>query len=226
MFANIHGHSAWPEQLTAGLQALALTLSAAQSEQLLAYLALLNKWNRAYNLTAIRDPAQMVRRQLLDSLAIVDRVDAGPVLDVGTGAGLPGIPLAICRPELVFTLLDTNGKKTRFVQQVVAELGLANVEVIKSRVEALVRPGYYARITSRAFATLVDMVKDTRHLLAPDGIWLAMKGAAPTAETGELPAGLDAVIEALRVPGESGSRHLVLIQQSAGRNRPQIRGGS
>jgi 16S rRNA (guanine527-N7)-methyltransferase len=216
MSSNMYVHPHWPGQLSAGMQTLGLTLSAEQSGQLLDYLALLNKWNRVYNLTAIRDPAQMVRRQLLDSLAIVERVDAGPVLDVGTGAGLPGIPLAIIRPGLAFTLLDTNGKKTRFVQQAVAEIGVANVEVIKSRVEALPRPGHYARITSRAFATLADMVKATAHLLAADGVWLAMKGAAPTAETRDLPPGLDTTIETLRVPGESGSRHLAVIRQRHG----------
>lgn len=191
-----------------------LALDDAQRERLLAYLALLARWNRAYNLTAVRDPAQMVRRQLLDSLSILPWVDAGPVLDVGTGAGLPGIPLAIARADLPFVLLDTNGKKTRFVQQAVGELGLDNVEVVRARAESLQRPAQFARICSRAFATLADMVAATRGLLADDGSWLAMKGAAPHAELRDLPTGLVARVEALHVPGEVGARHLVVICRS------------
>lgn len=193
---------------------MVLGLDGACRERLLAYLDLLSKWNRTYNLTAVRDPNVMVRRQLLDSLSILPWVDRGPVVDVGTGAGLPGIPLAIARPDLDFTLLDTNGKKTRFVQQAVNELGLANVEVVKSRVESLRPRAPFARITARAFATLADIVAGSAHLLADDGCWLAMKGAAPHAEIRDLPPGFDAAIEELRVPGEIGARHLVIIRQS------------
>jgi 16S rRNA (guanine527-N7)-methyltransferase len=191
---------------------MAQPLPEAQQALLLNYLSLLDKWNRVFNLTAVRDPAIMVRRQLLDSLSILPWVDQGPVLDVGSGAGLPGIPLAIARPELTFSLLDTNGKKARFLQQAAAELGLANVEILKARVEALERPRQYARITSRAFATLADMVAGSRQLLAADGCWLAMKGAAPESEIGDLPVDTDAVIETLKVPGESGARHLAVIR--------------
>ena len=203
----------WPRQLEHGLSAMHLSLSEPQRESLLGYLGLLARWNRTYNLTAVRDPAEMVRRQLLDSLSILPWVTRGPVLDVGTGAGLPGIPLAIARPDLNFSLLDTNGKKTRFVQQAVGELGLANIEVIKSRVEALARNGHYALITSRAFATLADMRQTTAHLLAAGGCWLAMKGADPRAEVGDLPPGDTVEVTQLQVPGEAARRHLVVMRR-------------
>lgn len=206
-------HLDWPQQLADGLAAMSLALDAGQQVSLLGYLELLQRWNKVYNLTAVRDPAVMVRRQLLDSLSIVPWVDAGPVLDIGTGAGLPGIPLAIACPQRAFSLLDSNGKKTRFVQQAAAELGLDNVEVIKGRVEGLDRRGHYARITSRAFATLADMIAGSNPLLAPGGRWLAMKGAAPLAEIRELPNGLRTEIVELEVPGEVGHRHLVLIDR-------------
>jgi 16S rRNA (guanine527-N7)-methyltransferase len=207
-------HDALAEDLALGIAGMQLTLSGGQQETLLAYLDLLNKWNRVYNLTAIRDPRDMVRRQLLDSLSILPWVDSGPVLDVGTGAGLPGIPLAIARPQLPFSLLDTNGKKTRFVQQAVGELGLGNVEVIKSRVETLERPQHYALILSRAFATLADMVAGSDALLAPGGCWLAMKGAAPHAEIRDLLPGLQTEVHALQVPGEIARRHLVTLRRA------------
>jgi len=213
MMTMVEIHPDWRQQLDEGLAALALPLGTSQRELLLGYLGLLNKWNRSYNLTAVRDHKVMVRRQLLDSLSISTWVDLTPVLDVGTGAGLPGIPLAIAHPELNFTLLDSNGKKTRFVKQAVGELGLANVEVIKGRVEQLDRPGHYARITSRAFANLADMVSLTRGLLAPEGFWLAMKGTEPELERDALPAGLEVTMVALRVPGEPGQRHLAILRR-------------
>lgn len=206
-------HEDWPAQLDNGLTAMGLALRPEQREAMLAYLGLLAKWNRAFNLTAVRDPASMVRRQLLDSLSILHWTDCGPVLDVGTGAGLPGIPLAIARPDLRFSLLDTNGKKTRFVQQAVGELGLANVEVIRHRVEQLDRPGHYVRILSRAFATLAEMVAGTAGLLAADGCWLAMKGVVPDGEIAGLPADLVAEVKALNVPGEEAERHLVILRR-------------
>jgi 16S rRNA (guanine527-N7)-methyltransferase len=208
-------HPDWAPQLDSGLAAMALTLGATQREALLGYLGLLAKWNRAYNLTAVRDPAVMVPRQLLDSLSILPWVDAGPVLDVGTGAGLPGIPLAIARPRLNFSLLDSNAKKTRFVRQVVGELGLTNVEVIRGRAERLARPAHYARITSRAFASLVDMLAATETLLAPQGCWLAMKGTDPQGELAALPAGISGEVTALHVPGEAAARHLVVLRRAA-----------
>ena len=206
-------HADWRRQLDRGLAEMQLPVSRGQQDQLLGYLGLLARWNRSYNLTAVRDPDVMVRRQLLDSLSILPWLDRGPVLDVGTGAGLPGVPLSIVRSELNFSLLDSNGKKTRFVSQVAAELGLANVEVIRRRAEQLERPQHYACITSRAFATLADMVEKTAHLLAPDGCWLAMKGTQPNKEQAELPPGLAVKTVALQVPGEVGQRHLVILRR-------------
>lgn len=203
----------WRKQLRQGLAEMGLSLGERQQEALLGYLGLLTKWNRSYNLTAVRDPDVMVRRQLLDSLSILPWVEQGPVLDVGTGAGLPGIPLAIAQSELNFSLLDTNIKKTRFVQQAVGELGLTNVEVIKTRVEQLDRPGHYATITSRAFANLAEMVWATETLLAPSGCWLAMKGALPQDEIAQLPPGVTAESEPLLVPGEPGRRHLLILRR-------------
>ena len=213
MTTLIEIHADWPRQLDHGLADLGIELSAGQREALIAYLALLARWNRTYNLSAVRDPQLMVRRHLLDSLAILPWVDRGPVLDIGTGAGLPGVPLAIARPALNFSLLDSNSKKTRFVQQAVGELGLANVEVIRSRVEQLDRPGHYALITSRAFASLAGMVAGSERLLARRGFWLAMKGADPQAEIAALPPGLSAEVLPLRVPGEPGARHLVKLRR-------------
>jgi 16S rRNA (guanine527-N7)-methyltransferase len=212
MNTQIEIDEGWSTELEQGLIDLGLSLSASQRLGLLAYLGLLRKWNRTFNLTAIRDPAVMVRRQLLDSLSIAPWLTRGPVLDVGTGAGLPGIPLAIALPRLSFSLLDTNSKKTRFVQQATGELGLANVEVLKTRVEQLQRPGHYAAITSRAFASLADMVAKTAALLATDGSWLAMKGTDPADELAALPAGLSVEVVPLEVPGEQGQRHLVIIR--------------
>ena len=213
MVTLVEIHPDWRQQLDRGLAELKLQLGKGQGDQLLAYLGLLARWNRSYNLTAVRDPAIMVRRQLLDSLSILPWVDQGPVLDVGTGAGLPGIPLAIARPDQNFSLLDSNGKKTRFVTQVVGELGLANVEVIRSRVEQLDRPQHYARIISRAFATLAEMVEKTAPLLAPEGCWLGMKGTEPETERFDLSEGLRVKTVALQVPGERGQRNLVILRR-------------
>lgn len=201
--------------LDQGLLKLAIDLDPLQRERLLAFIALLQQWNRAFNLTAVRDPLAMVSRHLLDSLSIWPWVDQGPVLDVGTGPGLPGIPLAVARPGLPFSLIDSNRKKTRFVQQAVAELGLDNVEVLNARVESLDRPGHYARITSRAFAALGDMVIASRPLLAAGGAWLAMKGQVDNAELDTLPAGLRYEVLSLPVVGPAATRHLVRVSRAA-----------
>lgn len=198
----------WKQQLSDGLSKMGIQVSEPQQQHLLDYLALMVKWNKVYNLTAIRDPDEMVSRQLLDSLSILPWVSGKRILDVGTGAGLPGIPLAIALPESDFTLLDSNGKKTRFVQQAVAELGLQNVRVLHARVEALGQEAGFDVITSRAFASLQDFVSLTKYLLAEDGVWLAMKGQADR-EEGELPAGLEITIHRLSVPGCQAERHLV-----------------
>ncbi len=199
--------------LGAGLEALGIGLAPAARERLLDYLALLARWNRAYNLTAVRDPAAMVRLHLLDSLAILPETGEGRLLDVGAGAGLPGIPLAIARPALAVTLLDTNGKKTRFMGHVVRSLGLANCEVVQSRVEAFEPPACFDTVVSRAFSSLAQMLEWSGHLACRSGKLLAMKGKYPAEELAELPDGyrLEAV-RALDVPGLDSSRHLVILR--------------
>jgi len=202
----------WNSQLDTGLQQMGLELSQAQQQKLLKYLALLMKWNRAYNLTAIRDPEEMVSRQLLDSLSILPLIHGRRILDVGTGAGLPGIPLAICLPDVSFTLLDSNGKKIRFVQQVKLELGLDNVEVQHSRVEQLDNVMGFDTITSRAFAALPKIVALTTGLMADQGILLAMKGTVPQEEVAELrQTGAEVEITRLEVPQSGGERHAIIV---------------
>jgi 16S rRNA (guanine527-N7)-methyltransferase len=179
-------------------------------ERLLAYLALLVKWNAAYNLTAVRQPEQMLVKHLLDSLSILPRMKGGTLIDVGTGAGLPGLVLAIARPGLKVTLLDSNGKKVRFLRQVIAELQIANAEAVQSRVEAF--DGKFAVVTSRAFATLADMIEWSAHLLEEGGEFLAMKGVRPDEEVAALPPGFKADgVLALEVPFLGEERHLVRI---------------
>lgn len=204
-------------RLESGLSALDLELSQAACDRLLAYLALLHKWNRAYNLTAVRDPLQMIGLHLLDSLAVLPHVRGPRVLDVGTGAGLPGIPLAVARPDWALTLLDSNGKKTRFVTQAAIELGLNNLTVVHSRVEEYVSERGFDTVVSRAFASLGEMLEATRHLLAPQGRLLAMKGAYPTAELAALPQGVVVeAVERLAVPGVDAARHVVLLTAGTG----------
>lgn len=200
------------EQLKRGIEALNLSLPESAIDQLLQYLALLQKWNRAYNLTAVRDPAQMISRHLLDSLAVVPFVRGALIADVGTGAGLPGIPLAIALPDKQFDLIDSNGKKIRFVTQAIAELKLSNARAIQCRVETLQTPQKYHNVLSRAFASLQDMAEGCAHLLAPQGTLLALKGAYPDEELHALPERY--TVEAchvLNVPGEIGQRHLIEI---------------
>jgi len=205
----------WGRQLDQGLQALELDLDTSSRQRLLAYLALLHKWNRAYNLTAVRDPDEMVSRHLLDSLSILPWVRGPRVLDVGTGAGLPGIPLAIACPDSDFVLLDSNGKKTRFVQHAVIDLGLDNVAVVQERVERLVDPDGFHTITSRAFADLHQMLRLTQHLHAPGGCWAAMKAGLEELQREPLPPGLAAEVIPLRVPGIAGQRHLVRVCEAS-----------
>jgi 16S rRNA (guanine527-N7)-methyltransferase len=197
--------------LAAGLADLGLNVPDSAQQQLLAFRDLLLKWNKTYNLTALRDPAQAISHHLLDSLAILPQLDGGNLLDVGSGGGLPGIPLAIARPELQICMVDTVQKKTTFLQQAVIELGLKNVTVNHARVEEM--QGQYAQITSRAFAELGLFVSLTRHLLAPNGRWLAMKGIRPDDELKGLSA--DIVVEAiipLTVPGLGAERHLIILK--------------
>jgi 16S rRNA (guanine527-N7)-methyltransferase len=205
------------EELAQGAIELGVKVSALQQEQLLAYLALLIKWNKAYNLTAVRDPDEMVSRHLLDSLSVQPYVaEAGDNwLDVGSGGGMPGIPLAILFPERQFTLLDSNGKKTRFLTQVKLELKLTNLEVIHSRVEAFKPQQAFSGIVSRAFSSLEDFANWTRHLGDGQSQWLAMKGVHPDDELQALPADFRlAATHVLKVPGCQGQRHLLILRRS------------
>ena len=197
--------------LAAGLTALGIALPEAAQLKLLAFRDLLLKWNRTYNLTALRDPQQAISHHLLDALAILPHVGTSPLLDVGSGGGLPGIPLAIARPDLAVTLVDTVQKKAAFLQQVAIELELKNVAVHHARVEEM--RGQYAQISSRAFAELALFVSLTRHQLAPGGRWLAMKGVRPDAEIAVLPANckVEAMIR-LAVPGLDAERHLIILK--------------
>lgn len=201
------------DNLAKGLAILSLDLNDHVQHQLIDYLHLLTKWNRVYNLTAVRQPEQIVTRHLLDSLVIGPYLQGPRILDVGTGAGLPGIPLALAYPDCHFTLLDSNGKKIRFVTQAVAELGLANVDVVQSRVEAYQPVRRFDTITARAYSSIEELVKQTASLLADEGQYLIMKGAYPLAEVEALPAGyyLEA-IEQLQVPNLDAERHLLVVR--------------
>jgi 16S rRNA (guanine527-N7)-methyltransferase len=202
-----------PAQLAAGIAALGLALPEGAEARLLDYLALLDKWNRVYNLTAVRETERMVSHHLLDSLAAVPFFQAGTVLDVGSGGGLPGIPLAIARPELQVTLIDSIAKKTAFLLQAKAELGLANLTVVTSRVEDYRPEAGFDVITSRAFSDLREFVTLTRHLLKPGGHWLAMKGLMPHEEIASLPDWVRvSANHALLVPGLDASRHLIVLE--------------
>ena len=204
------------EELIKGAQQLNVALSEQQQEQLLAYLGLLIKWNKAYNLTAVRNPAEMVSRHLLDSLSVVEYVQlhGDKWLDVGSGGGMPGVPLAILFPERKFTLLDSNGKKTRFLTQVKLELKLANLEVIHSRVEAYIPEQAFSGIISRAFSSLEDFTNWTRHLGDLHSHWLAMKGVHPDDELQALAEDFRlASCQILKVPGCQGQRHLLILQR-------------
>ncbi|KGM55042.1 ribosomal RNA small subunit methyltransferase G [Lysobacter arseniciresistens ZS79] len=208
--------------LAAGLDTLGL--DRALAGPLLDYLALLLRWNRTYNLTAVRDPLEMVDKHLLDSLAMHPFVAGiaaagGTLADLGTGAGLPGIPLAIARPGLRVTLVESNGKKARFMREAIRRLSLADVRVAQSRIEALDEPGRYDAITARALATLPLIVELGGHLLRPGGRLLAMKGVYPADEIAALPAGWT-MLEShpLRVPGLAAERHLVVVGRNDDRD--------
>lgn len=200
------------EQLAAGLLELRIDLAPAVRERLLAYAALLYKWNRTYSLTALREQDKAVSHHLLDSLAALPFVPDGALLDVGSGGGMPGIPLAIARPELRVTLIDSNSKKTAFLQQAAIELALPNISVHCGRVEQYHPQDRFSAITSRAFSELADFVGLTRHLLADGGSWLALKGLWPHDEIARLPSAIvvDAV-HRLAVPGVDAERHLVVM---------------
>ena len=207
-----HANRGVVARLDEGLEGLGIAVDAEQRRRLLGLVGLLHKWNRAYNLTAIRSPEEMVSRHLLDSAAVLPFVTASQLLDVGAGPGFPGLVLAILRPELAVTLLDSNGKKVRFQRQAVMELGLTNVTPVQARVETFEEP--FDQVISRAFASLGDFVSLTLPLVAPGGQWLAMKGPAVDDELGGVPEGVVPVARhALEVPFEVGSRLLVVLER-------------
>ncbi|WP_137936470.1 16S rRNA (guanine(527)-N(7))-methyltransferase RsmG [Chitinivorax sp. B] len=201
------------DQLAQGIAELGLELSEDVQRKLLDYLALLEKWNKVYALTAIRDHARMVSHHLLDCLAALPYVRAKNVLDVGSGGGQPGIVWAIARPDWSLTLLDSNHKKTTFLRQAVIDLGLNNVTVVTGRVEALTVEEPFDVITSRAFSDLNDFIRLSRALVADDGCWIAMKGVHPYEEIALLPK--DIILKnvtPLHIPGLDAERHLVIMQ--------------
>ena len=196
--------------LVDGIAALNLSVDEQKIAQLLAFIKLIEKWNKAYNLTAIKDKQDMVRLHLLDSLTVIPYLEGRRIIDIGTGAGLPGIPLAICFPHIAFTLLDSNAKKTRFVQQAVLELKLANVHVCHSRVEDYQPGQHFSTILTRAFAELSEIVESTQHLLTVNGKMLAMKGRCTDAELAQVKA--KKIVIPVQVPGFEAERSLVCIQ--------------
>lgn len=201
-------------ELTAGLDRLGLEPVAGRCERLLDFIELLLRWNRAYNLTAVTDPREMVTRHLLDSLAVAPWLTGQRILDLGSGAGLPAIPLAVWFPERDFHLLDSNGKKIRFLFQAKTALGLANVSVHQARVESFQDPAGFDCITSRAFASLAEMIRVSAHLLAPGGCFLAMKGRlAPDELAGVVTPYTVASLIDLDIPGLNAERRLVRIVQ-------------
>ncbi|MDO6562384.1 16S rRNA (guanine(527)-N(7))-methyltransferase RsmG [Amphritea sp. 1_MG-2023] len=193
-------------------QQIDIKLSDEQYDQLLKYHALLIKWNKAFNLTAVRSPEEMISRHLIDSLSVLPYIEVERLIDVGSGPGLPGIPLAICRPDLPITLLDSNIKKSRFQFQAKAELGLDNIDVIHDRVEKYTPDVLFDGVISRAFASLQDMLHWTSHLCAEEGVFLAMKGMYPTEEIELLPESINLRQSVrLNVPGTDGERHLLML---------------
>lgn len=210
-------HDALATVLRDGIQEMGLDVTSEQQGKLMGYLQLMNKWNAVYNLTSLRDPRQMVTHHLLDSLAAVPAfAGARNVLDVGAGGGLPGIVLAITRPDMLVAMIDTVHKKTAFLTQVKAELGLSNVSVHTMKVQDLSVSDKFDVITSRAFADLSDFVNWSGHLLAEGGRFIALKGVAPSDERERLPQDWTVVdLQPLQVPRLEAERHLVFIERSA-----------
>ncbi len=193
-----------------GCIALKLEVSEDKTTKLLNFIDLIEKWNKAYNLTAIKSKQDIVALHLLDSLTVLPYRHGERIIDVGTGAGLPGIPLAICLPELSFTLLDSNAKKTRFVQQVALELKLSNVQIIHSRAEDYQPDNLFSTVLTRAFAELPDIIASTRHLLAENGTMIAMKGHCTESELAKV--NLSNSVIPVRIPGVEAERNLILIK--------------
>lgn len=197
-------------KLEAGLAQANINLSASVQQNLLDYLALVQKWNKVHNLTAVRDPEEMVTLHLLDSLSVLPHIKSKRLLDVGSGAGLPGIPLALCLPDLQVTVMDSSHKKASFMSQAKAELGITNLEVVCGRVEQYQPEQLFDIVISRAFSDLAEFMALTQHLCAPEGQWLAMKGVYPYDELAQLKMPPAQVLP-LNVPGLQAQRHLVFL---------------
>jgi len=204
------------QDIDRGSQALGLDLEPAMVEKLVAFIRLLEKWNRVYNLTAVRRPAAMVTRHILDSLAVLPFLHRGRLLDIGSGAGLPGLPLAIARPDLQVTLLDATAKKLRFVRQAVADLDLGHTDVVQARIQEY-QPGHaFDMVISRAVAGLDDLYHQSQHLLAPGGRMLFMKGALPVDEMTAFSPGRERLhVERLEIPGLEAQRHVLWLDKPA-----------
>jgi len=199
--------------LANGLQQLACPLDATTQQHLLEYIALLLQWNAAYNLTAVRDPLAMIDRHLIDALAVLPYTQGGDLADIGTGPGIPGLVLAMVQPYQRVWLVDSNGKKTRFLRECLRHLPLPQVSVYEQRAESLPSGAGFAQVISRAYAELGDFVRSTRQIIAADGVWLALKGKRPDAELDRLPKDIEVTaIHTLSVPGADGERHLVLMR--------------
>lgn len=200
-------------QLSSLLKAANISLSDQQKQQLVGYVEMLHKWNKAYNLTSVRDPNEMLVRHILDSIVVEPFLVGNRFIDVGTGPGLPGVPLAIVRPDAHFTLLDSLGKRVRFLRQVQHELKLENIEPVQSRVEEFPSEPPFDGVISRAFASLEDMLNWCHHLPGENGAFYALKGQLPEDEMAALPAGFNVVKSVrLSVPQLEAERHLVIIK--------------
>ncbi|MDH5648268.1 MAG: 16S rRNA (guanine(527)-N(7))-methyltransferase RsmG [Gammaproteobacteria bacterium] len=203
-------------KLSRGLDALGVEINPRGKKTLVKYVLELEKWNSAYNLTAVREPEQMITRHILDSLSILPLLHGSQILDVGSGAGFPGLPLAVAEPDSFFTLLDSNGKKTRFLTQVVADLELENIDIVQERVEKFHPTEKFDTLTSRAFSSLAELVKAVKHLCAPGSRIIAMKGVFPESELKELPKGFKVIgVESLSVPDLDEDRHAIIIERTS-----------
>ena len=208
------------DALNRGLAGLNIATRPEQIDQFVSFIELIDRWNKAYNLTAIKTPQDMVARHILDSASIHPYLQGARFADIGSGAGLPGIPLAVLKPDCHFTLVDSRAKKVRFMRQAVSELSLTNVDVHHSRVEQFIELPQFDGILSRAFSSLAKMVAATQHLCAPQGCFYAMKGCHPEKELRELAK--EYIVQhnlALHVPLQEGERHLVIIQQTDNRHK-------
>lgn len=199
------------KKLSQGLAELGIDLDAATQQKLLDYLALLEKWNKVHNLTAVRDASDMVTLHLLDSLSVLPHIKSGRLLDVGSGAGLPGIPLSIVRPDLQVTVMDSSHKKASFMRQAKATLGIPNLEVVCGRVEEFHPEHKFNMVISRAFSDLAEFMRLTAHLCDEGGVWLAMKGVYPFDELAQIKGPTSEVVP-LSVPGLEAQRHLVFLK--------------